>query len=150
MYRDLFHNAPKKDYPLLPQDYRDMEFFITACSTLLKKTNGAIKKKEADKPQKEKGDYRNDTDRMRLDFLKFLRKFIPKCGLFFEEPLVGGLFSACSEANLDSVLDKFVTAVHSAIFGRFQKCSFRTEEGDEKQIIPYDKRGINFYLLNSF
>jgi hypothetical protein len=141
MYRKLFHNASRKDYILLQQDYRDMEFFITATSTLIKKSNGAIKKKEALQPPKEKGDYRNDTDRMRLDFLKFFRNFIPKCGLFYQEPLCAGLFSACSEANLDLILEKFVTAVHSAIFGRFQKCSFNTDENEEKQIIPFHKRG---------
>jgi hypothetical protein len=150
MYRKLFHNASQSDYPLLPQDYQDMGFFIAASSTLLKKTNASMKKKEINQPPKEKGTYRNDTDRMRLDFLKFLRKFIPKCGLFFQDPMCSGLFSTCSDASLDFVLDKFVTAVHSAIFGIFEECSFSTDEGVDKQIIPFDKKGKKFYLLNSF
>jgi hypothetical protein len=150
MYRKLFHNASKSDYPLFAKDYQDMGFFLTATTTLIKKTNAAIKMKEANNQPKEKGEYKTDTDRMRLDFLKFLRIFIPKCGLFFQDPTCSGLFSTCNEANFDFVLDKFVTAVHSAIFGTFEICTYHTEGGDEKQIIPFDKKGNKISILNSF
>jgi hypothetical protein len=150
MYRDLFHKASKKDYALLSKDYQDMGFFLIATTTLIKKTNAAMKTKETNRQPTEKGEYKSDTDRMRLDFLKFLKKFILNCGLFFQDPTCSGLFTACSEANFDFVLDKFVTAVHSAIFGTFEICTYRTEEGDEKQIIPFDKKGNKISILNSF
>jgi hypothetical protein len=151
MYRKLFHNASKSDYALLSKDYQDMGFFLTATTTLIKKTNAAIKKKEINQQPTEKGEFKSDTDRMRLDFLKFLKTFILNCGLFFQDTTCSGLFSACSEANFDFVLDKFVTAVHSAIFGTFETCTYHTEEeGDEKQIIPFDKKGNKISILNSF
>jgi hypothetical protein len=39
------------------------------------------------------------------------------------------------------MLDKFVTALYSAIFGTFEADTFMTKEGQVVFVIPFDKRG---------
>jgi hypothetical protein len=118
---------------------KDMFKLLTECNKLLAKTN--VKETNGGQEIKEKGSFKQATDRTRLDFLKIIRSMVDSSCVFYTEPLCSGLFSNCKDINLDMMVEKFVTALHSAFFGSFETDTFLNEEGEMVSIVPFDKRG---------
>jgi hypothetical protein len=112
---------------------------LTECNKLLAKTN--VKETNGGQEIKEKGSFKQATDRTRLDFLKIIRSMVDSSCVFYTEPLCSGLFSNCKDINLDMMVEKFVTALHSALFGSFETDTFINEENEMVSVTPFDKRG---------
>jgi hypothetical protein len=72
---------------------KDMFKLLTECNKLLAKTN--VKETNGGKEIKEKGSFKQATDRTRLDFLKIIRSMVANSCVFYTEPLCSGLFSNC-------------------------------------------------------
>jgi hypothetical protein len=70
--------------------------------------------------------------------------------VFYTEPLCSGLFSNCKDINLDMMLEKFVTALYSSLFGSFETDTFISEEGEMVSVTPFDKRGKDFLRITYF
>jgi hypothetical protein len=127
---------------------KNMFNFITNCTKLLAKTN--VKEKNGGNELKEKGSFKNGSDRTRLDFLKIIRTMVDASCVFYTEPLCSGLFSNCKDINLDMMLEKFVTALYSSLFGSFETDTFISEEGEMVSVTPFDKRGKDFLRITYF
>jgi hypothetical protein len=121
------------------EEKKTMFQLLTNCTKLLAKTN--VKDANGGNELKEKGSFKQPTDRTRLDFLKIIRSMVDNSCVFYTEPLCSGLFSNCKDINLDMMVEKFVTALHSALFGSFEADTFMNEEGEMVSVIPFDKRG---------
>jgi hypothetical protein len=121
---------------------------LTDSNKLLAKTN--VKETNGGKEIKEKGSFKQPTDRTRLDFLKIIRSMVANSCVFYTEPLCSGLFSNCKDINLDMMVEKFVTALHSAFFGSFETDTFLNEDGEMVSIVPFDNRGYDVLRITYF